>query len=80
MIKLPALFQFRVLKLALRSLFGKPYTTSFPRKKFEPIPEFRGRPRYHEEDCIGCGACAKFAPRPALTCGTRFQRTGRCGG
>jgi len=61
-VKLPCLLQLRILKLALKSLFSRPYTTRFPKESFEPIPEFRGRPRFHEEDCIGCGACAEVCP------------------
>ncbi|MDD5675375.1 MAG: 4Fe-4S dicluster domain-containing protein [Chitinivibrionales bacterium] len=60
--KIPALFQLRILNLALRSLFSRAYTMDFPRKPFEARPEFRGRPRYHEEDCIGCTACANVCP------------------
>ncbi len=64
--KLPCLFQPRILKQALTSLFSKPYTTTFPATPFEPIPEFRGRPRYHEKDCIGCGACAEVCPSKCI--------------
>ena len=60
--KLPSLFQFRILKLAITSIFGRAYTTKFPAVPFEPIKEFRGRPRYHEKDCIGCGACHEVCP------------------
>lgn len=60
--KLPCLFQFRILKLAVEALFSKPYTTEFPAEPFKPIEEFRGRPRFSEEDCIGCGACAEVCP------------------
>ena len=60
--KLPSLLQFRVLKIALGAIFGKPYTTKFPGEPFEPIKEYRGRPRYHRDDCIGCGACANVCP------------------
>ena len=60
--KLPCLLQLRILKLALKSLFSRPFTTTFPKTPYEPIPEFRGRPRFHEEDCIGCGACAEVCP------------------
>jgi hydrogenase-4 component H len=64
--KIPALFQFRVLKLAIASLFGKPFTTSFPKKPFEAIKEYRGRPRYHKDDCIGCTACAQVCPSKSI--------------
>ena len=60
--KLPALFQVRVLKTALKALFSAPFTTSFPRKAYTPVEQFRGRPRYDEEACIGCGACAEVCP------------------
>lgn len=60
--RLPCLLQVRILKLALKSLFSRPYTTRFPKEAFEPIAPFRGRPRYCEDDCIGCGACAEVCP------------------
>ena len=62
MIKIPALFQWRVLKLALTSLFTRAYTTDFPKKPFQAIPQFRGRPRFTEKECIGCTACAQVCP------------------
>ncbi|MBN1595526.1 4Fe-4S dicluster domain-containing protein [candidate division FCPU426 bacterium] len=64
--KLPALFQIRVLKKAFAALFSRPYTTSFPRVPFEPILQFRGRPRYSEADCIGCGTCAEVCPADCI--------------
>ncbi|MCK5379913.1 MAG: 4Fe-4S binding protein [Candidatus Latescibacteria bacterium] len=61
--KLPCLLQFRILKLAITSLFSRPYTTKFPGgAPYEPIEQFRGRPRYDEGECIGCGACAEVCP------------------
>ena len=64
--KLPCLLQFRILKLALTSLFSRPYTTRFPAEEYEPIEQFRGRPRYDEDECIGCGACSEVCPAKCI--------------
>ncbi len=64
--KLPCLLQFRILKLAVTSLFSRPYTTRFPKEEFKPSERFRGRPRYDEEKCIGCGACAEVCPSKCI--------------
>jgi hydrogenase-4 component H len=64
--KLPCLLQFRILKTALTALFSRPYTTRFPKEPFEPPETFRGRPRYSEEDCMGCGACAEVCPAQCI--------------
>ena len=64
--KLPCLFQPRILKQALTALFSRPYTTTFPKTPYEPIPQFRGRVRYDEDECIGCGACAEVCPAKCI--------------
>jgi len=61
-VNLPCLFQPRILKTALGALFSRPYTTRFPAEPFEPVPQFRGRPRFDPDRCIGCGACAEVCP------------------
>ena len=58
----PAFLQPRILKQALSAAFSPAFTTKFPAEPFEPQAAFRGRPRYHAEDCIGCGACAQVCP------------------
>lgn len=64
--KLPCLLQFRILKLAVKSLLTKPFTTKFPVESYEPIPQFRGRPRFNQDECIGCGACAEVCPSKCI--------------
>src|SRR4030042_80902 len=64
--KLPCLFQFRILKVALASLFGRPYTNPFPKGGYTPNQRYRGRPRYNENECIGCGGCAEVVPSNAI--------------
>jgi hydrogenase-4 component H len=56
----------REVKEALTSFFTKPYTSKFPAKAFEGDEGYRGFPKYFEEDCIGCGACAQVCPGTAI--------------
>ena len=56
----------RELKEAIRALIKGPYTTNFPFKPHKPYERFRGRPYFHENDCIGCTACAQVCPSQAI--------------
>ena len=64
--KLPCFLQPRILNQAVRAAFSRPFTTRFPKEPYQPIESFRGRPRYHEADCIGCGACAQVCPAKCI--------------
>jgi len=56
----------RELKEVIKSLFSRAYTSDFPRKPHTPYERFRGRPYFHEEDCLGCTACAQVCPAKAI--------------
>lgn len=64
--KLPCLFQPRILKQALTALFSRPFTTTFPTTPYEAPPTFRGRVRFDRDACIGCGACAEVCPSKCI--------------
>ncbi|MDD5166575.1 MAG: 4Fe-4S dicluster domain-containing protein [Candidatus Omnitrophica bacterium] len=56
----------RELKEAIKALFKGPYTSRFPYEPHKPYERFRGRPEYHQEDCMGCGACFQVCPAKAI--------------
>lgn len=56
----------REIREAIRAVLKGPYTANFPAEA-TPLPEaFRGSAEFHEEDCIGCKACAEVCPADAI--------------
>ena len=52
----------RELKEAITAVIKGPYTSTFPFTPLKPADAFRGQPEFHEDDCVGCGACAEVCP------------------
>lgn len=57
----------RELKEAIKALIKGPYTNRFPYKPHQPFERFRGNPKFHDKDCIGCTACVNVCPSGALS-------------
>ena len=56
----------REIKEAVKALITKPYTSQFPHVPHIPCLSFRGRPYFHDEECVGCTACVNVCPTGAL--------------
>ena len=56
----------RELREAIKALIKGPYTSKFPYQPHKPYERFRGRPEFHEQDCVGCGACFQVCPAKAI--------------
>ncbi len=56
----------RELVEAIRALIRGPYTSAFPKEPHVPHPNFRGRPKFNKEKCVGCCACEEVCPVGAI--------------
>ena len=43
-----------------------PYTSKFPAQPHKPFEQFRGKPEFNRDYCIGCTACVQVCPAGAL--------------
>lgn len=58
--------KWRELGEAIRALVNGPVTTRFPFEQVEPPPNFRGKPEFQPDSCVGCAACAEICPAGAI--------------
>ncbi len=58
---------FKLGKMTLRSLFGKPETVRYPFEEPEHPAALRGCVRFDDSDCIYCGICEKRCPTNAIS-------------
>ena len=56
----------RELVEAVKALLIGPATTAFPAAPSPAPPDYRGRPTYYEDECVGCGACFNSCPARAI--------------
>jgi len=61
--KLPKL---RELVEAIKALIKGPYTSKFPIEPHVPHKNFRGKPKYNQDKCVGCLACEEVCPVEAI--------------
>ncbi|MDD5617902.1 MAG: 4Fe-4S binding protein [Candidatus Omnitrophica bacterium] len=56
----------RELKEAIIALIKGPYTSKFPKGEYKPHPNFRGRPKFNQDACVGCLSCENVCPVNAI--------------
>ena len=52
---------------AVKAILSGPCTSKFPAQPSPAPAGYRGRPTYHEDKCVGCGACFQTCPARAIT-------------
>ena len=66
--QLPKLRELKEAVIAVSStLSGRRFTTKFPAEPCVVPENYRGKPEFDLDDCIGCGACVNICPTNALT-------------
>ena len=54
-------------KEAITVLLSPRFTTKFPAEPCQVPENYRGKPEFDDEYCIGCGACVNVCPTESLT-------------
>ena len=57
----------RMIESVLRSLLRKPATIKYPFESFTMPARFRGKPKFHSDECSGCKLCVRDCPASAIT-------------
>lgn len=52
---------------AVKSFFNKPITEKYPQEKVELPEKFRGKIKFNEQNCVGCGMCIRVCSPGAIT-------------
>lgn len=55
------------IKEALKSLFGSTVTNRYPYAGADVPKGYRGKIKFHEDLCVGCGMCIKVCSPGAIT-------------
>jgi len=67
-----------IWKELLANASHKPATVLYPKERLELPPNFRGRPVFHPEKCIGCMLCTKDCPSRAVEINKIAEKTYSC--
>jgi len=51
---------------AIKNLFKRPVTKKYPYTKVEAPKNYRGKIKFNESLCVGCGLCMKVCPAVAI--------------
>jgi len=56
----------KILPQALRALFQKPATVSYPTRREDVFANVRGKLVFNKEKCVGCKLCVRDCPAKAI--------------
>lgn len=62
-----------ITREALKSLFKKPFTEKYPKKKMKLPLRYRGKIEFDKKGCVACGLCKMICPANAVRLGMRVK-------